>query len=255
MNRITTALLTGLVMARTAVAQELIVNGGFEDTGGTFVANVDKLMSLPAGSGVIPGWTTFNAELIWARNDNIYAQTPFGSFFLDLTGYHDSPPYAGVAQTITTTPGRSYRVSVNLGTYESAPIYSGPISVAVVVGGLTTNTLTFNPTGASNQWSSFTTDFVAVSNATEVAIVGSFTAGGAYIGLDEVSTVPLPPALTIEPAGAGQVKISWPSESGFVLQETVSFSPIDWIDSPSGETNPIVVPANVPTKFYRLSEP
>lgn len=59
---------------------------GLKDTGGTFVPHVDRLISLPAGATAIPGWTTLNAELIWARNDNIYAQSPFGSFFLDLTG-------------------------------------------------------------------------------------------------------------------------------------------------------------------------
>jgi len=255
MKRIAIVLFTGLAVVRGAMAQELIVNGGFEDTGGTFVPNVDKLMSLPAGSGVIPGWTTFNAELIWARNDNIYAQTPFGSFFLDLTGYHDSPPYAGVAQTITTTPGRWYRLGFHLGTYESTPIYSGPISVAVLIGGLTNNLITFNPTGLSNQWSSFTTDFVATNSATEVAVVGTFTAGGAYIGLDEVSVVQLPPVLTIESAGAGQVRIVWVSEPGYMLQERSSLSPTNWVNSPSGFTNPAIVPATPPMKFYRLSKP
>ena len=255
MKGIAIALFTGLAVARSAIAQELIVNGGFEDAGGTFVPNVDKLMSLPAGSGVIPGWTTLNAELIWARNDNIYAQTPFGSFFLDFTGYHDSPPYAGVAQTITTTPGRSYRLSFHLGTYESTPIYSGPIGVAVVIGGLTNSILAFSPTGLGNQWSSFTADFVATNNATEVAIVGTFTAGGAYIGLDEVSVVQLPPVLTIESVGAGQVKIAWVSEPGYMLQERSSLSPTNWVSSPSGFTNPAVVPAIPPMRFYRLFRP
>jgi len=58
--------------------------------------------------------------------------------------------------------------------------------------------------------------------------------------------------LTIEPAGLDQVKVSWPSEPGFVLQETASFSPTNWINSPTGETNPITIPAAGTTKFFRL---
>ena len=64
------------------------------------------------------------------------------------------------------------------------------------------------------------------------------------------------PMLTIIPAGGGQAAISWtPATPGFVLQETWALSPANWTNSPSGTTNPIVVPATVPSKFYRLSKP
>lgn len=64
------------------------------------------------------------------------------------------------------------------------------------------------------------------------------------------------PLLTIVPAGAGQATVSWTAISfGFVLQETWSLSPANWINSVSGPTNPIVVPATLPTKFYRLFKP
>ena len=64
------------------------------------------------------------------------------------------------------------------------------------------------------------------------------------------------PTVTIVPAGAGQVGISWsPNSAGWVLQETWLLSPSNWTNSPSGATNPIVVPATVPAKFYRLFKP
>jgi hypothetical protein len=64
------------------------------------------------------------------------------------------------------------------------------------------------------------------------------------------------PTLTITPAAPGQATISWtPNTPGFVLQETLKLSPADWINSVSGATNPIVVPATLPTKFYRLFKP
>jgi len=62
------------------------------------------------------------------------------------------------------------------------------------------------------------------------------------------------PALTIVPVGPGQATISWSPGTGtnWVLQEGLSLSPAVWTNSPSGSTNPIVVPVTVPTKLYRL---
>ena len=44
-------------------------------------------------------------------------------------------------------------------------------------------------------------------------------------------------------------------KAGFVLQETDSLSPTNWVNSVSGTNNPTVVPATMPAKFYRLSNP
>jgi len=64
------------------------------------------------------------------------------------------------------------------------------------------------------------------------------------------------PTLTIVPTLPGNATISWtPNTPGFVLQETLNLSPTNWVNSASGATNPIVVPAILPTKFYRLFRP
>jgi len=64
------------------------------------------------------------------------------------------------------------------------------------------------------------------------------------------------PMLMIVPATPGNATVSWtPNTPGFVLQETFSLSPTNWVNSASGSTNPIVVPATLPTKFYRLFKP
>ncbi len=64
------------------------------------------------------------------------------------------------------------------------------------------------------------------------------------------------PTLLIVPAAPGNATISWtPNTPGFVLQETWVMSPANWSNSPSGATNPITVPAALPTKFYRLHKP
>lgn len=65
-----------------------------------------------------------------------------------------------------------------------------------------------------------------------------------------------PPTLTIAPSGSGQATISWtPADTNYILQETASLSSTNWINSPSGATNPIVVPARNATTFYRLFKP
>lgn len=65
-----------------------------------------------------------------------------------------------------------------------------------------------------------------------------------------------PPRLAVRELGAGQIEISWsPNTPGFVLQETPTLSPANWTNFPSGTTNPITVPAMLPTTFYRLFKP
>jgi len=85
---------------------------------------------------------------------------------------------------------------------------------------------------------------------------GSFSISGGFWALYAVQT-PGAPTLTIVPAGPGQATVSWSPATGtnWVLQETLNISPANWTNSPSGSTNPIVVPASLPTKFYRLFKP
>ena len=85
---------------------------------------------------------------------------------------------------------------------------------------------------------------------------GNYSVTGGFWALYAVQT-PGAPALTIVPTGPGQATISWSAATGtnWVLQEALSLSPANWTDSPSGSTNPVVVPATLPTKFYRLFKP
>jgi hypothetical protein len=85
---------------------------------------------------------------------------------------------------------------------------------------------------------------------------GNYSLTGGFWSLYAIQT-PGAPVLTIGPAGPGQAQISWTPDTGtnWVLQETLTLSPTHWVNSPSGSTHPIVVPATVPTKFYRLHKP
>lgn len=85
---------------------------------------------------------------------------------------------------------------------------------------------------------------------------GQYSVAGGFWALPTAVQVTNAPTLTIVPATPGNVTISWtPNTPGFVLQETWSLSPANWTNSPSGATNPITVPATLPTKFYRLFKP
>ena len=85
---------------------------------------------------------------------------------------------------------------------------------------------------------------------------GQYSVTGGFWALPTAIQVIGAPTLTIASAAPGQATISWtPATPGFVLQESLSLSPVVWSNSPSGGTNPVIVPAEVPTKYYRLFKP
>lgn len=86
---------------------------------------------------------------------------------------------------------------------------------------------------------------------------GPFSLTGGFWALPAAVQSEGAPMLTIAEAAPGFATISWLPATGtnWVLQETGNLSPPLWTNSPSGATNPIVVPATLPTKFYRLFKP
>ena len=85
---------------------------------------------------------------------------------------------------------------------------------------------------------------------------GAYSLTGGFWALPFAVQTPGAPVLTIVPFGPGQARISWtPATPGFVLQETLSLSPANWLNTPSGAANPVTVPATLPSKFYRLRKP
>jgi hypothetical protein len=85
---------------------------------------------------------------------------------------------------------------------------------------------------------------------------GQFSVTGGFWAFPTAVQTAGAPTLIIARAGPGLAMISWtPSSPGFVLQETFSLSPTNWVTSPSGATNPIAVPSSLLTKFYRLFKP
>jgi hypothetical protein len=65
----------------------------------------------------------------------------------------------------------------------------------------------------------------------------------------------LPAAGTPSASAVTNVLFSQDTGTNRVLQERLSLTTGAWTNAPSGWTNPIVVPATSPTKFYRLFKP
>jgi len=85
---------------------------------------------------------------------------------------------------------------------------------------------------------------------------GSFTLTGGFWALPGLVQTPGAPTLYITNAAPGWATLWWvPPTPGFVLQENLSLSTTNWVYSLSGATNPVVVPAILPAKFYRLHKP
>jgi hypothetical protein len=85
---------------------------------------------------------------------------------------------------------------------------------------------------------------------------GQYSVTGGFWALPTAVQTEGAPTLIIAKAAPGFASISWtPAVANWVLQETLSLTPANWTNSPSGATNPVVVPATVPAKFYRLFKP
>lgn len=85
---------------------------------------------------------------------------------------------------------------------------------------------------------------------------GSYSIVGGFWVLPQAVQTTNAPTLSIVPASPGFATVSWsPGTPGFVLQENLNLGTTNWVNSPSGATNPIVVPATLPKKFYRLFKP
>lgn len=86
---------------------------------------------------------------------------------------------------------------------------------------------------------------------------GQYAVTGGFWALPQAVQTESAPTLTIAPASPGFATLSWLPASGtnWVLQERQNLTTGSWSNSFSSWTNPVTVPASLPTKFYRLLKP
>lgn len=194
------ALISVLSLATVGAQANLLSNGSFED--GVFVNNGEGVMSLVAGSTVIPGWKVVTDTTAWIINANPYQLSASdGDRFLDLTDYPSGAPFAGLQQTVATVVGGVYLLSFDLG---SSNFYSRPTAVTASAAS-SSQTFSSALTGGSSDWETFSMAFTAVSSSTVITLQGQ--TGGSYIGLDNAvliqTAVPEPGAGALALMGLG----------------------------------------------------
>lgn len=191
------------VLITSANANNLITNGSFEN--GSYSFNGGGGESLGVGSTVMTGWTVVTAELAAIENGDAYGMVAQdGNISLDLTGYHDSSPYGGVEQTISTVAGQTYTLQFYIGAQNNSGSYAAPVSINASINGGTATTFYNNSTGSGQQWVLASQSFVATGTSTTIDLIGNSSAGGQYIGLDNVSvTQSVPEPNSIAALGCG----------------------------------------------------
>lgn len=175
--------MTVLVAPGSAQAN-LLQNGSFET--GSWSNTGSGWMDVTPGSTAITGWSLVNNNVAWSapgNTDGIVALD--GIHALDLTGMGNINPNGGVTQTIATTIGHSYTLSLFL---DAVVAYGIPASVLVQAGGMSQ---AFNKT--TNGWQQYGFDFVATGANTSITLSGVRSPNTYYIGLDNVSVVAAAP--------------------------------------------------------------
>jgi hypothetical protein len=216
LTRIASSLGCLALLGITSAHANLLVNGSFEDAtpgfsqptqDGTILATSPGPSTTPQTQ--VAGWRLAGllGNVFWLPNANIYGPHAIdGANFLDLTGTTDGEPYNGVTQLVTDlVVGDTYRLSFYLGVDSANPAFAGPVAVKVSVNVPTERFATSNPD--STAWTLETEDFVASASFAAITIVGDSTAGGQYIGLDNVdlellSSVTPPPISNAVPEPA-----------------------------------------------------
>jgi hypothetical protein len=214
--------MSALVILPLTASANLVDNGGFDNTGGTFnpitpYATAGYMMVNNGDSTTIPGWPVQNQNIAWESQATTLGGTILGTpaaYWLDLSGVHDAIPYGGVVgTTIPTVSGDWYTLSFEVG----KGLGQSPDSVVMYAAagnqsGTFTDTQT-DPGGLNTVWQTFSLSFQATASSTIITLQATdANSGNAFVGLANVTVVPEPTtmiagALLLLPFGASTLRI------------------------------------------------
>lgn len=177
----------------TVQSPELIQNGGFEtgDFTGWTVVNNDGYTYVDTGSQMIP---------------------PHSGSYLALLGQASSDGLCTISQTLTTSPGQPYLLSL---WFDSTSLNGGiPNEFSVSWNG---NVLFDQANIGSTGWTNLQF-IVTATNSSTVLQFGEYNDAW-YFGLDDISVLPIPPTVfQAMPVTNNQFQFSWNAMTGLVYQ-------------------------------------
>ena len=182
-----TALSQAQVAQDMGVASNLIVNGGFELPG------VSPSSYTPLASGAtFGGWTVVGPGGVVTINTSfatggVDLTAHDGAVSLDLTGIA-SVPGTGVAQTVTTVPGRAYTLSFWVGNVNApGTIFGTKSTVRVLVDGAEVLAAVSSGGNATSlSWQQFTVTITPATASTTLSFINDDPADDNVSGLDDV---------------------------------------------------------------------
>lgn len=199
-------LAAGLGVAAPAMASNLLVNGDFENTGGTInpfpgTTGYYNVGALPGDYGggpdhAIPGnfgWSVpvGNVDIV-ANNASYGTILPTGGqYVLDLVGYGDS---GEISQSINTVLNRVYNVRFD---YSENGGINGATAEVLAGGGV------IGSVTGTHGWQTFTGSFIGNGGAETFAINEQIGGGNAGVFLDNVSVTAVPEPATWAMMAAG----------------------------------------------------
>lgn len=205
-----------VIAAQAHAGLDLINNGDFDNTAGTFKANngdAGAMKLLGTSASLLPGWSVIvpkapsgspPVNISWDSGANPYGLTASqGQYFLDLTGWTDGKngQYGGVSQVVQhTVAGQQYQLTFDLGSSTAYDPYAPGVRVSI--NGILRGT-DFANVSTANNWQQETLTFTATGPTTSLLLSGVSQGGQIkYIGLDNVHLTAVPESTTFF-AGAG----------------------------------------------------
>lgn len=245
---VTLALTTLLSLGFSTQAQNLLTNASFEAP----AHPTNSITQLSAGSPALPGWTINGNGTVFLVSTPLTGWSFLsqdGQQFLDF-----NDPAVNLSQSFNTVPGQSYEVTF-FGGY-----FQGNTNMVILAQALATNgavlgsfALAVPPPSGWKPAAQFR--FTASDSTTTLQFRGSNATVNIDLAFDNVSVLPVTPALTIN---VSQVRLCWQSQTNrlYQLQYRSDLTTNIWTDLgapiPGTGNDCSLQPVTDPRRFYRV---